>query len=45
MNFTKMTNVAKKNIPFKHDGPQFSNPDLKQKSNVSFFKGKRHEKS
>ena len=37
--------VAKKNVSFKPDGPRFPNIDLKQKSNVSFFKDKNDMKN
>lgn len=44
MSYKKMTNVEQKNVPFKPNGPCFSNHDLKQKSNVSFVKGKCRER-
>lgn len=40
LSFLKMTNVSKKNVPFKPDGSKYPNPNFIERSNVSFFKGK-----
>lgn len=45
MNFTKMENVVKKNMPFKPVGPFFSNLDVNKKSKVSFVKGRNDTKN
>lgn len=45
MIFSKHTNVTKEMVPFKHDGPCFPNPDVKQNSNIYFVKGKNDMKN